>query len=50
MDLPYAPDVKSGVFANRSQARPNPIAITTAYLLNVDEETGTSGPGLYRRI
>ncbi len=40
MDLPYAPDVKSGVFANRSQARPNPIAITTAYLLNVDEETG----------
>jgi len=27
MDLPYAPDVRSGVFANRSQARPNPIAM-----------------------
>jgi tRNA (Thr-GGU) A37 N-methylase len=41
MDLPYAPDTNSGVFANRSQARPNPIAITTSYILNVDEETGT---------
>jgi tRNA (adenine37-N6)-methyltransferase len=40
MDLPYAPDVRSGVFANRSQARPNPIAITTAYLLNIDQESG----------
>ena len=40
MDLPYAPGLKSGVFANRSQARPNPIAITTSYLLNVDEENG----------
>lgn len=40
MDLPYAPGLKSGVFANRSQARPNPIAITTSYLLNVDEEKG----------
>jgi len=40
VDLPYAPDTKSGVFANRSQARPNPIAITTSYLLNVDEESG----------
>lgn len=40
-DLPYAPGVQTGVFANRSQARPNPIAITTAYLLNVDEEAGT---------
>ena len=40
MDLPYAPGLRSGVFANRSQARPNPIAITTSYLLNVDEENG----------
>ena len=41
VDLPYAPGVRSGVFANRSQARPNPIAITTSYLLNVDQEAGT---------
>jgi len=41
MDLPYTPDAKSGVFPNRSQAQPNPIAITTAYLHNVDEESGT---------
>jgi tRNA-Thr(GGU) m(6)t(6)A37 methyltransferase TsaA len=40
MDLPYAPGLRSGVFANRSQARPNPIAITTSYLINVDQETG----------
>jgi tRNA (adenine37-N6)-methyltransferase len=40
MDLPYAPGLQSGVFANRSQARPNPIAITTAYLINVDQESG----------
>lgn len=41
VDLPYAPGVKSGVFANRSEARPNPIAITTAYLIDVDEQAGT---------
>jgi len=41
VELPYAPGVKSGVFANRSEARPNPIAITTTLLLNVDEESGT---------
>lgn len=41
MDLPYAADLKSGVFANRSQARPNPIAITTAYILNIEEDEGT---------
>lgn len=40
VDLPYAPGIRSGVFANRSEARPNPVAITTAYLLNVNEEDG----------
>jgi tRNA (Thr-GGU) A37 N-methylase len=40
MDLPYAPGLRSGVFANRSQARPNPIAITTSTLINVDEDSG----------
>jgi tRNA-Thr(GGU) m(6)t(6)A37 methyltransferase TsaA len=40
VDLPYAEGLRSGVFANRSQARPNPIAITTAFLFNVDETTG----------
>ena len=41
VDLPYAPGVQTGVFANRSEARPNPIAITTSYLLDVDEQAGT---------
>lgn len=41
VDLPYAPGVRSGVFANRSEARPNPIAITTAYIIDVDEAAGT---------
>lgn len=41
VDLPYAPGKRSGVFANRSQARPNPIAITTSYIIDVDEEAGT---------
>ena len=41
VDLPYAPGVQSGVFANRSEARPNPIAITTTPILAVDEEAGT---------
>ena len=41
VDLPYAPGVKTGIFANRSQARPNPIAITTCFLLHVDEQAGT---------
>jgi tRNA (Thr-GGU) A37 N-methylase len=40
MDLPYAEGLSSGVFANRSQARPNPIAITTAFLFNVDQDNG----------
>lgn len=40
VDLPYAPGVKSGLFANRSEARPNPIAITTTYIINVDEKEG----------
>jgi tRNA-Thr(GGU) m(6)t(6)A37 methyltransferase TsaA len=40
MDLPYAPGLQSGVFANRSQARPNPIGITACFLINVDHENG----------
>ena len=40
VELPYAPGVKTGVFANRSQARPNPIGLTTSYILAVDEEAG----------
>jgi tRNA-Thr(GGU) m(6)t(6)A37 methyltransferase TsaA len=41
VDLPYAPGIRSGVFANRSEARPNPIGITTTYLIDVDEASGT---------
>jgi tRNA-Thr(GGU) m(6)t(6)A37 methyltransferase TsaA len=40
MEPPYAKSHVTGVFASRSPARPNPIATTTARLLNVDEETG----------
>jgi tRNA (Thr-GGU) A37 N-methylase len=40
VDLPYAPGVRSGVFANRSHARPNPICVTTAFILDVDEAAG----------
>jgi tRNA (adenine37-N6)-methyltransferase len=40
VDLPYAPGIRSGVFANRSEARPNPIGVTTCYLLNVNQESG----------
>ncbi|MBG0784324.1 MAG: SAM-dependent methyltransferase [Anaerolineaceae bacterium] len=38
--LPYAKDVKAGVFACRSEYRPNPIAVTTTMVLNVDLENG----------
>lgn len=41
VDLPYAPGTRSGVFANRSEARPNPIALTTSFLIDVDEQAGT---------
>jgi len=41
VDLPYAPGVRTGVFANRSEHRPTPIGITTAPLVAVDERAGT---------
>jgi tRNA-Thr(GGU) m(6)t(6)A37 methyltransferase TsaA len=41
VELPYAPGVRTGVFANRSQARPNPISITTSFLIDVNEQAGT---------
>lgn len=41
VDLPYAPGRRSGIFANRSEARPNPIALTTSFILDVDETAGT---------
>jgi len=34
-ELPYAPDVETGVFACRSEYRPNPIAVTTMMVLSV---------------
>ena len=40
VELPYAPGIEAGLFACRSEARPNPIAITTSYILGVDEEAG----------
>ncbi len=39
-DLPYARGVKAGVFACRSEYRPNPIAITIMPILALDEKEG----------
>lgn len=39
-ELPYAPGVTAGVFACRAPYRPNPIALTTMFVLHVDEENG----------
>jgi len=39
-NLPYAPDVEAGVFACRSEYRPNPIAVTTMMVLDVNVEKG----------
>jgi tRNA (adenine37-N6)-methyltransferase len=41
VDLPYAPGVRTGVFANRSENRPSPIGLTVVPLLDVDEGAGT---------
>jgi len=38
--LPYAPGVEAGVFACRSEYRPNPIALTVCKILEVDEQEG----------
>lgn len=38
--LPYAPGVEAGVFACRSEYRPNPIAVTTMLLLDIDIDSG----------
>lgn len=40
VDLPYAPGTQAGVFACRSERRPNPIAVTTCMLLHVDMQAG----------
>jgi tRNA-Thr(GGU) m(6)t(6)A37 methyltransferase TsaA len=37
---PYAEDKVTGIFACRSEYRPNPIAMTTCKILEVDEEQG----------
>ena len=39
-ELPYAPGVEAGVFACRSEYRPNPIALTLMAMLSVDVEKG----------
>ncbi|MBN1428002.1 MAG: SAM-dependent methyltransferase [Anaerolineae bacterium] len=39
-ELPYAPGIEAGVFACRSPYRPNPIALTTMFILDVDVENG----------
>jgi len=39
-ELPYAPGVKAGVFACRSEYRPNPIAMTVCAIQALDLEKG----------
>lgn len=39
-ELPYAKDITAGVFACRSEYRPNPIAITTCKIINLDQAKG----------
>jgi tRNA-Thr(GGU) m(6)t(6)A37 methyltransferase TsaA len=39
-ELPYAPGVRAGVFACRSEYRPNPIALTVCGIVEVDEASG----------
>ncbi len=39
-ELPYAPGVKAGVFACRSEYRPNPIGITIMPILSIDHTQG----------
>jgi tRNA-Thr(GGU) m(6)t(6)A37 methyltransferase TsaA len=39
-ELPYAPGTRAGVFACRSPARPNPIAISCVGVLGVDRASG----------
>lgn len=39
-ELPYAPGVQAGVFACRAEYRPNPIAITNCFILDIDEQNG----------
>ncbi len=40
VDLPYAPGENVGVFACRSERRPNPIAVTTTGIIHIDVEEG----------
>ena len=39
-ELPYAPGVEAGVFACRSEYRPNPIGLTVCPIVDVDETFG----------
>jgi tRNA-Thr(GGU) m(6)t(6)A37 methyltransferase TsaA len=39
-ELPYAPGETAGVFACRSEYRPNPIAVTVCEIISIDEESG----------
>jgi tRNA-Thr(GGU) m(6)t(6)A37 methyltransferase TsaA len=39
-ELPYAPGIEVGVFACRSEYRPNPIAITLVAIKSIDIEKG----------
>ncbi len=39
-ELPYAPGVEAGVFACRSEYRPNPLAVTLMAVLSVDVDSG----------
>jgi tRNA-Thr(GGU) m(6)t(6)A37 methyltransferase TsaA len=39
-ELPYAPGTVAGIFATRSPVRPNPVTVTNAAVLGIDEDAG----------
>lgn len=39
-EVPYGDNALTGIFATRSPARPNPIAMTTTRILSMDQEAG----------
>jgi tRNA-Thr(GGU) m(6)t(6)A37 methyltransferase TsaA len=40
-EIPYGGNLEAGVFACRSEYRPNPIALTVCQILSMDEKAGT---------
>lgn len=44
LELPYAPGIRAGIFATRSQIRPNPVNCTVVRIVGVDTDRGILRP------